>query len=41
MDDLNFLMVLSMNIKAFQKLKINNLIDKTNVSDDLAATIFV
>jgi len=41
MDDLNFLMTISMNIKEFQKVKISNLVDNTNVSDDLAATIFV
>jgi hypothetical protein len=41
MDDLSFLMAVSMNIKAFQKVKISNLVDKAIVSDDLVASIFV
>jgi hypothetical protein len=36
-----FLMDVRMNINAFQKVKINNLVDNINVSDDLAASIFV
>lgn len=40
-DGLSFLFAVSMNIKAFQNVKICNLVDSTKVSDDLAASIFV
>lgn len=41
MDDLSFLMAGSVIIKEFQEVKISNLVDNTNVSDDISASIFV